>query len=130
MDYKITKAKIDKSKADHQSMSQKIDNKIIILSALEVDLLTTLVPRPQGVYGLEILELINQARTEMETRKLSIGSIYPTLGRMEKAGLIKGEFRESVAAKGSARRKYYTITPTGEIAITRAEACRRRDALD
>ena len=50
-------------------MSQKIDNKVIILSALEVDLLTTLVPRSEGVYGLEILELINQAREEMEMRK-------------------------------------------------------------
>ena len=107
-------------------MSQKIDNKVIILSALEVDLLTTLVPRSEGVYGLEILELINQAREEMEMRKLSIGSIYPTLGRMEKAGLIKGKFRESVTGKGSPRRKYYTITPSGEIAITRTEAYRRK----
>ncbi|MEL6441988.1 MAG: helix-turn-helix transcriptional regulator [Cyanobacteria bacterium J06621_8] len=100
----------------------------IDLSALDLDLLTVL--RGEELYGLELLDRINHARQQVEMNKLGIGSLYPTLKRMEKAGLIEGEFREPVAEEGSPRRKYYRLLGEGEIAISRTQAYRRLLAKD
>jgi len=93
------------------------------LSALELDLLTVLLG--EELYGLGLLERINQARQNVGMNSLKIGSLYPTLKRMEEAGLIEGEFREPVAGESSPRRKYYRLLSDGEIAITRNQAYRR-----
>lgn len=95
------------------------------LSALELELLTVLLG--EELYGLELLEKINQARKNPKVgmNSLKIGSLYPTLKRMEEAGLIEGEFREPVAGESSPRRKYYRLLSDGEIAISRNEAYRR-----
>lgn len=99
-----------------------------MLSALELDLLTVL--RGGELYGLELLEQINRARQQVKISKLGIGSLYPTLKRMEAAGLIKGEFREPVAEADSPRRKYYKLLGEGEIAISRTQAYRKLLAKD
>lgn len=104
-------------------MPKKNKEGVIVLSALELDLLTVLLG--EELYGLELLERINQARKKVGMNKLGIGSLYPTLKRMEKAGLIAGEFREPVAEEGSPRRKYYRLLGEGEIAISRTQAYRR-----
>ena len=104
-------------------MPKKNKKGVIVLSALEVDLLTVL--RGGELYGLDILEKVNQARKKVGMNKSGIGSLYPTLKRMETAGLIEGEFREPVAGEGSPRRKYYKLLGEGEIAISRTQAYRR-----
>ncbi|MEM8717990.1 MAG: helix-turn-helix transcriptional regulator [Cyanobacteria bacterium P01_G01_bin.39] len=104
-------------------MPKKSKNGVIVLSALELDLLTVLAG--EELYGLELLERINQARQKVGMNKLGIGSLYPTLKRMETAGLIAGEFCEPVAEEGSPRRKYYRLLGAGEIAISRTQAYRR-----
>lgn len=104
-------------------MPKKNKEGVIILSALELDLLTVL--RGEELYGLEILELINQARSRVGMNQLGIGSLYPTLKRMEKAKLIKGEFREQVAGENSPRRKYYKLLGEGTMAIHRTHAYRK-----
>ncbi|BDA72330.1 transcriptional regulator, PadR family [Calothrix sp. PCC 7716] len=103
-------------------MAKHRDNGVIILSALEEDLLTLLLGR-EPTYGLEILELLNQKRRTYEIPDLKIGSLYPTLKRMEEQKLITGEWGEAVAE--STRRRYYKITADGEVAITRTQAYRR-----
>lgn len=105
-------------------MPKKNKDGVFILSALELDLLTVLMG--EELYGLELLERINQARSKVGMNKLGIGSLYPTLKRMEKAKLIAGEFREPVAGEdGSPRRKYYKLLGQGEIAMSRTKAYRR-----
>lgn len=94
---------------------------MIVLSSLEEDLLTALLG--QKLYGLELLETVNKARQQQKLKQLAIGSLYPTLRRMEDANLIKGDWGEEVAE--STRRRYYTITPDGEVAITRTQAYRK-----
>ena len=101
-------------------MPKKNDKGVIVLSALELELLTVLMR--EELYGLELLERINQARSQVGINKLGIGSLYPTLKRMEKAKLIEGEFREPVAGEDSPRRKYYKLLGEGEIAISRTRA--------
>ena len=104
-------------------MPKKNKEGVIVLSALELDLLTVLTR--EELYGLDLLKRVNQARKKVGMNKLGIGSLYPTLKRMETAGLIEGEFREPVAGEASPRRKYYKILGVGEIAISRTQAYRR-----
>ncbi|VEP18062.1 putative transcriptional regulator [Hyella patelloides LEGE 07179] len=103
-------------------MPKKNQQGVIVLSALELDLLTVLMG--EELYGLELLERINKARSKVGMNKLGIGSLYPTLKRMEKAGLVEGEFREPVAGEDSPRRKYYKLLGEGQIAISRTQAYR------
>ena len=62
-------------------MPKKNKEGVIVLSALEEDLLTVLMG--EELYGLELLERINAARSKVNMNKLGIGSLYPTLKRME-----------------------------------------------
>ena len=104
-------------------MPKKNKEGVIVLSALELDILTVLMGGE--LYGLEILERINRARSQVGMNKLGIGSLYPTLKRMEEAKLIKGEFRQPVAGEDSPRRKYYKLLAEGEEAISRTHAYRK-----
>jgi PadR family transcriptional regulator, regulatory protein PadR len=104
-------------------MPKKNKEGIIVLSALELDLLLAL--RGEELYGLKLLEQVNEARKQVGMSILGIGSLYPTLKRMEKAKLIKGEFREPVAGADSPRRKYYKLLGEGTTAISRTEAYRK-----
>jgi hypothetical protein len=102
-------------------MSKKTEKDgVIILSALEEDLVTALLSEKE-LYGLAILGKINQARRKQQMPELSIGSLYPTLKRLSEAGLIKGEWRETVADGNSPRRKYYSLLMEGQIAIERTQ---------
>lgn len=104
-------------------MPKKNKEGIIVLSALELDLLLAL--RGEELYGLKLLEQVNEARKQVGMSILGIGSLYPTLKRMEKAKLIKGEFSEPVAGADSPRRKYYKLLGEGTTAISRTEAYRK-----
>ena len=101
-------------------MSKKKDDKVVVLTRLQLDLLLVLLDGE--AYGLEILDRINKAREQTGHSQLRIGSLYPTLKRLEEAKLIRGELREEVAGKGTPRRKYYEILAEGIMAIDRTKA--------
>jgi|GEM_PF-2667886 len=101
-------------------MSKEKDNQVVVLTPLQLELLIVLILGE--AYGLEILDRINQARDEVGMRKLRIGSLYPTLKRLEDANLVKSELREEVAGNGTPRRKYYQILAEGKTAISRTKA--------
>ena len=72
---------------------------------LELALMSLLARGSQ--YGLRILDsLRHQAGLD-----LAEGTLYPLLHRLEKAGLIKAEWRHE--AEASHPRKYYGLTPAG-----------------
>lgn len=80
------------------------------LSALEEDILTVLSIRPS--YGLEISKAIEKA--SQSTRLIGVGSLYPSLRRLEEKKLVKsywesGDDRDD----GGARRRYYRIEEKG-----------------
>ena len=104
-------------------MSKKKEDKVVVLTSLQLELLKVLVSGE--AYGLEILDCINKARDQLGMRKVRIGSMYPTLKRLEEANLIKSELREEVAGNGTPRRKYYHILAEGKTAISRTEAYHR-----
>ena len=70
-------------------------------------LLETLAAAPR--YGYEICKLVDQ-RTGgyFQMRE---GSLYPALHRMERAGLLRAYWRDTLEGR---RRKYYQLTPRGQ----------------
>ena len=92
-------------------MPKKKNDESITLSALEEDLLTALFSKE--LYGLQIINAINEASEGK--RQIGFGSLYPTLHRMEKKGLVKARWGEQTDPEsGGARRKYYQVTGLGE----------------
>jgi len=94
------------------SMSRReSDETAIRLSALEEDLLTLLIGRE--LYGLEIIEATKT--TSGGKRSIGVGSLYPTLHKMEKKGLVRSWWgEEAIEEPSHARRRYYTATGLGE----------------
>ena len=72
--------------------------------------------RMRETYGYEILILLR----ECGFSDISEGTIYPLLLRLEKQGSIRAELRPSPLGP---RRKYYTITPSGEGYLAAFEEC-------
>lgn len=70
-------------------------------------------------YGLDI----------MERTGLPSGTVYPTLGRLEKRGFVSGRWEDAGAARreGRPRRRYYRLSEAGVEALR--EAIRRFGAL-
>jgi DNA-binding PadR family transcriptional regulator len=89
---------------------------VIVLSALEENILTLLVESPQGIYGLDILNRLNAAAKKIGRREFGVGSLYPALKRMEHQRLITGRWGEEVPGEesGGARRRYYSISLEGK----------------
>lgn len=81
------------------------------------------MPRSLGVTSLQILASIRAGDTyglDLVTRTgLPSGTIYPTLGRLKKSGLVTARWEDQRLAdrEGRPRRKYYEITGDGERAL-------------
>ena len=57
-----------------------------------------------------------RVHAEIETRtghRTSLGSIYITLDRLEKKGLLRSRLGEPTAARGGRAKRYYTLTAPG-----------------
>jgi PadR family transcriptional regulator PadR len=101
-------------------MSKQTKDQAVVLSALEEDLLTLLYDR--RLYGLEFINAIKEA--SKGTRELGVGSLYPTLARLEKNKLVIWHWGDEQVGP---RRKYYEITPFGKMVLE--NTWRFREAL-
>jgi DNA-binding PadR family transcriptional regulator len=88
------------------------------LSAIDQDILTVFGGRE--LYGLEVLDELNLDRPT----KLSFGSLYPALNRLEKKGFISWRWGDEQEVSGGARRKYYKMTALGATALQEIEQYR------
>ncbi len=64
-------------------------------------------------YGFEIMEACG----------LPSGTVYPTLRRLEKAGLLESNWEtdQEARAAGRPRRRTYALTPDGAVGLVEAE---------
>ena len=76
----------------------------------ELLILALVEERPR--HGYQIGKLI-ESRSRGELR-FHVASLYPTLYRMEKRGLIAGRWLEKA---GQRRRRYYRLTPAGKAVL-------------
>jgi DNA-binding PadR family transcriptional regulator len=112
-----TSGKGKKSSSNHP---EELDTSI---SKFEEEILSLLVG--QELYGLQIIQAFENASGGK--RKVSIGSLYPTLSRLEEKGFITSRMADRPTDdKGGARRKYFKITRRGVFALTEAEQFRQR----
>jgi len=80
------------------------------LGEFEQMVLLSIMRLADGAYGLAI-------RSELETvagRMPSSGSLYTTLDRMEKKGLVESLAGESTQERGGRPRRYVRVTPEGQ----------------
>lgn len=82
------------------------------------------MPRRLGATSLLILDAIadgNAYGLEIVSRTgLPSGTVYPTLGRLKKRGLVRSFWEEQRHAErdGRPRRRYYELSPDGRVALS------------
>lgn len=84
----------------------------VVQGTLDMLILRTLVLEPMHGYG------IGTRLTQISNGVLRVngGSLFPALGRLERSGLIKGEWRST---ENSRKAKYYSITAQGRAKLKR-----------
>lgn len=86
------------------------------IGELEQLVLLALLRLGPGGYGAEI-------RRELKARAgrdVSAGTIYPTLDRLERKGLVSSSMSEPIAERGGRSRRLYVVEPAGLEAAQRA----------
>lgn len=82
----------------------------LVQGTLEMLVLKTLALMPMHGYGIALrIEQISDGAF-----KVNPGSLLPALSRMERAGQVKGEWRET---ENNRRAKYYALTEKGRKAL-------------
>ena len=93
---------------------------------LEASILATAVDLAKaGTNEFHGFELAKQLRDDEGQRKLTAhGTLYKALTRMEKAGLLASTWEDpdKAADEGRPRRRLYSITSDGRVALARVEA--------
>ncbi len=92
-------------------------SKVPKLSQLETIILAALASKEQ--YGLEIVQTVNKITDGRQS--LSLGSLYTTLHRMERKGLVAARWGEATEVRQGARRRYYRTAALGERALAEAK---------
>jgi len=85
----------------------------IVQGTLHMLILKTLALEPLHGYGIGVrLEQISKG-----VFQVNAGSLFPALRRLEREGLIRGEWR---VTENNRRAKYYTLTTTGRATLKRS----------
>lgn len=93
------------------------------ITSLEEDILTSLTHN--SLYGLEICRAIEASSHGRQL--LKIGSLYPSLHRLEKKGLVTSWMSKSGSEKRRGnRRKYYKMTDQGRVTLERKQEMREQ----
>lgn len=83
-----------------------------ILSALELLLLGAILDLGEdSAYGLAIFA---RAQALAKDLKVSYGSIYPTLDRLERKGLLSSKRADPLPERGGQPRRYFRVEAEGE----------------
>src|SRR5436189_4776668 len=84
----------------------------LVQGTLDMLILKTLALEPMHGYGIGVrIEQISKG-----VFQVNAGSLFPAFRRLERDGLIKGEWR---ATENNRRAKYYSLTPQGRTTLKR-----------
>jgi DNA-binding PadR family transcriptional regulator len=97
-------------------MAQKNEQ---ILTTMQWLLIAAILHNDNCAYGPVIYHTANQLAYPT---RISYGSLYPTLERMERQGFLSSSFSESIKARGGRSRRYFVVTPSGKKALIRSES--------
>ena len=91
------------------------------LGEFEQVVLLAIMALAENAYGVTIRREI-EARTG---RSVTLGSIYPTLQRLEDKGLVDSRMSEPTGTRGGRSKRHFTVSPDGQVALERS-----RDMLE
>src|SRR5919109_3875445 len=95
-----------------QLMSAETKSSGLVQGTLHILILKTLALEPLHGYGIGVrLEQISQG-----VFRVNAGSLFPALRRLERDGLISGDWR---VTENNRRAKYYTLTAEGRATLKR-----------
>src|SRR6185503_11507962 len=57
-------------------------------------------------------------------RAAKLGVVHAVLNRLEEKGLVKSRLGEATNVRGGKRKRYYTVTNTGKVALIKAKELR------
>jgi DNA-binding PadR family transcriptional regulator len=86
------------------------------LSALEQQVMLAMLRLHPSAYGITIREHI----AEKTGKKLSVGSIYAALDRLQGKGYANSRRGEITAERGGRAKLYFTLTASGESTLRRS----------
>jgi PadR family transcriptional regulator, regulatory protein PadR len=87
------------------------------LGGFELLVLVALIRLGDEAYGVPISDAIE----ESSGREVSIGSVYITLGRLERNGLVTSKIGEATAERGGRAKTYFRITAKGLREVRQAQ---------
>ena len=97
----------------------------IHLSQSEENILMALLGGPR--YGLEIVKAVEEGSEGK--LKLGFGSLYPTLHKLQKKGLVKSQWGEEKSEeRGESPRRYYQVTALGKNVLHETQDIRSKIA--
>ena len=91
-------------------MPPKDQPNALVQGTLDMLVLKTLALEPMHGYGIGT----RIAQISRGVFQVNAGSLFPAFRRLERAGLIKPDWRET---ENNRRAKYYVITPAGRTAL-------------
>jgi PadR family transcriptional regulator PadR len=86
------------------------------LGHLELLVMLALLRLGEAAYGVPVQREI--ARTAR--RRLTFATIYATLNRLESKGLVTGRLGEPGPGRGGRRKRFFTISGAGAVALKRS----------
>jgi PadR family transcriptional regulator PadR len=81
-------------------------------------LVLTALARVGETYGRQLIDAVAGLP---HGRRMSLGSLYPTLARMEDKGFVTGRWGDETECKEGARRRYYSLTADGLRVLNQAK---------
>lgn len=93
------------------------------LGEFEEVVLLTIAALTEEAYSVAICDEIDRV-TE---RKVKLGVVHAVLNRLEKKGFVKSELGEATKERGGRRKRFFTVTHAGKVALTKVKA--QRDEL-
>jgi PadR family transcriptional regulator PadR len=101
-------------------MAQKDEQ---ILTMMQWLLMAAILRNDNNAYG----SVIYKTATELAyPARISYGSLYPTLERMERQGFLSSTFSQPIKERGGRSRRYFAVTLSGRKALTRSESLASR----
>ena len=79
------------------------------LGSFELMVMLTLMRLGENAYGVPISETIEQ----QTGRDISLGSVYATLDRLERKGLVSSTVGEPTPERGGRAKRYFRLTAKG-----------------
>ncbi len=93
------------------------------LGEFEEVVLLTIAALTDEAYSVAICDEIDRV-TE---RKVKLGVVHAVLNRLEKKGFVKSELGEATKERGGRRKRFFSVTHAGKVALTKVKA--QRDEL-